>query len=1079
MASPTRSRADPRLESSNSTASIFLGGVRRTWMPNSSHPNPAATLSSKRPEHCSIPTPTSEHQSKAASAQIDRDRPAVPSGTTTSQTLMSPVTPGANLQLQQNQPCHPTIISTPSTSHSPTTALPSPVPSTNSHASPAKNSHGPTNRATPAPQASTRPAPTTPRTNGEIWPPQPSSQNASQPQFQASGNITTRPGQQEDNTTSVPQPANGSAQLALSKQLSKHQTLSPLSEHVWQLWIKNLQIMREGLEVRGELSPEYGVPRMSVLHQACQKQDLFFIVLHQMYCVRTVDPYLYDRIPELRGTHCQEGMLLLQDLLVDNLTLPLRSVEAWAQFPCPAQDLMPLDGYNLMIQKIPCVLTRLVTDWRPLYRACYERRYPPLVEELVLIFETTSHAFLSTIFVSLCRELYEPSYQQQLGHIFCRDYLALERRIANGEALNSQERNAPFIKSYLKLPISSRALHPINWTPGFSRGQVPIVYQTVQVASMLSPSIMSPTSGNGQSSVASPQLPAPNSPYGLSHQRPGIAQPVSHGQPYHSPYHQVLPSHPASSQPVPTYAVPPSIPQYDGAGGSRPLLQTQASQPPRATQWDPVVQQRRPPAAVGRVPGSGLPHPLPSRPTVPSPHHAPSQQSPPSQYHAPPQRPTPSQQPATRQAAVPQQHPPRTDRRTSGQQSQPRRGTSLLPPAGYKPSQTAHPNPLRFGLHQAHLRDPVKKLVERNASEELVDTKLFQYLGGFVLNPTFLETPKTCHKWTFQLSNAQCRRFPPTVSQGEGKRPLRTFQSGCWTFRLRSIKMPPSRKPEVEQVWASAKTTWPSVFYIFVNDQELFARRKLHNGKDLPLDITDYLTEGVNKITLNLLLDKYECKTQQYAFAVEVMEVTGYMQLRSRVPSLPAAESRALIQKRLSPITDDEEITVITDSLTVSLIDPFSARIVDVPARSRQCDHLDCFDLETFLSTRKSASDSLPMNDNWFCPICKADARPQVLFIDGFFAEVLQEITRQKRREDAQAIEIKIDGSWNLKVVSDENSRDSSGDPVQRPTLKRKADSSPGAGDARSGSRGVLKHEGSPTPSPFVVHKEPDVIEID
>jgi hypothetical protein len=291
--------------------------------------------------------------------------------------------------------------------------------------------------------------------------------------------------------------------------------------------------------------------------------------------------------------------------------------------------------------------------------------------------------------------------------------------------------------------------------------------------------------------------------------------------------------------------------------------------------------------------------------------------------------------------------------------------------------------------------------------------------------------------------------------------------------------MAPSQKPEVEQVWANTNTTWPSVFYVFVNDQELFARRKLHNGKDLPLDITDYLTEGVNNITLNLLLDKNECKTQQYVFAVEVMEVTGLMKLRSRVQSLPAAESRALIQKRLSPITDDEEITVITDSLTVSLIDPYSARIVDVPARSRQCDHLDCFDLETFLSTRKSASDSLPMNDNWFCPICKADARPQFLFIDCFFAEVLQEITRQNRREDAQAIEIKIDGSWSLKVVSDENSHDKSRDHAQRPTLKRKAEGSPDAGDARSSSPGVLKHEGSPTTSPLVVNKEPVVIEID
>lgn len=174
MACPTRSRADHHLESSNSTASIFLGGVRRTWMPNSSQPNPA-TLPSKRPERYSIPTPTSQYQSQAASAQTDRDHPPVLSGTTTTntQSLMSPVTPGANLQLQQNQPCPPTTISIPSASHSPATALPSPVPSTISHVSPAEHNHGPTNSATRAAQACTGPAPTTPPANGEPWSPQP------------------------------------------------------------------------------------------------------------------------------------------------------------------------------------------------------------------------------------------------------------------------------------------------------------------------------------------------------------------------------------------------------------------------------------------------------------------------------------------------------------------------------------------------------------------------------------------------------------------------------------------------------------------------------------------------------------------------------------------------------------------------------------------------------------------------------------------------------------------------------------------------------------------------------------------
>lgn len=163
---------------------------------------------------------------------------------------------------------------------------------------------------------------------------------------------------------------------------------------------------------------------------------------------------------------------------------------------------------------------------------------------------------------------------------------------------------------------------------------------------------------------------------------------------------------------------------------------------------------------------------------------------------------------------------------------------------------------------------------------------------------------------------------------------------------------------------------------------------------------------------------------------------------------ISATDSRAAIQKRLAPINHDDDLAVVTDNLNISLVDPFTARVFDIPARSRHCSHLECFDRDTFINTRKSVSGPTPMVEEWRCPICKADARPQFLVVDGFFAEIHTELTQSNRLNEARAIQVRIDGSWTLKTTADETSFEPPRDPCSSPTsLKRKADGLGGTSD--------------------------------
>lgn len=382
---------------------------------------------------------------------------------------------------------------------------------------------------------------------------------------------------------------------------------------------------------------------------------------------------------------------------------------------------------------------------------------------------------------------------------------------------------------------------------------------------------------------------------------------------------------------------------------------------------------------------------------------------------------------------------------------------------------------MRLGLHQADLRDPVKKLLKKGPSGEWIEADLYHFHGDFLLTPQLIDPNVLCYNWNFTLSEEDSVRLPHVQELGEGQRPVRTFQPGCRSFRLRSVALRDSEVKDSQLLWPTKGTTWPSVFYLHVNGVEMFVRRKFHNGKDLPLDITKHLKRGENKVSAHFLLDDKECQNFKYFFGIERMLTTMFEHVESTVGTMSADETRRIIHKRLTPLSNDDDVAFITDNLTINLVDPFMAQIFKVPARSMHCTHLECFDLETFIRTRKSESGPTPFNDNWRCPICDADARPQCLRVDPFLVEVRDELIRTHRLETAQAIQVKADGTWALKVTQDESSVTPHQSRAASVTAKRKADSTPDPGPESSRP----KTESSPDRNLIVYPQGREVIEID
>ncbi|KXT16483.1 hypothetical protein AC579_1759 [Pseudocercospora musae] len=113
----------------------------------------------------------------------------------------------------------------------------------------------------------------------------------------------------------------------------------------------------------------------------------------------------------------------------------------------------------------------------------------------------------------------------------------------------------------------------------------------------------------------------------------------------------------------------------------------------------------------------------------------------------------------------------------------------------------------------------------------------------------------------------------------------------------------------------------------------------------------------------------------------------------------------------------DDDVAVTSSSMTIKLYDPYSSsKLVDMPVRGMKCLHKDVFDLEIFLSMCKREQPGWPsVVDCWRCPLCRADVRPQTLIIDEFLVQVIGDL-KSRNLADTRAIVLEADGSWKAKA---------------------------------------------------------------
>ncbi|TVY73176.1 Zinc finger MIZ domain-containing protein [Lachnellula suecica] len=350
----------------------------------------------------------------------------------------------------------------------------------------------------------------------------------------------------------------------------------------------------------------------------------------------------------------------------------------------------------------------------------------------------------------------------------------------------------------------------------------------------------------------------------------------------------------------------------------------------------------------------------------------------------------------------------------------------LVPPANMVWDRQAV-NPDVTALHQALLRSPIL-VVPGMFPNSQSDTsrRYYQFVKGFALAPVKLPVDSPVAKFSFTVSAAELAYVARDHSTGPGKLATRELKSGVLQYRFRCIQTKPEVTICLAPDWVISDTVWPETIFPMFNLNILEMRRKTQHGKDLPIDLTPIIVAaGPNSQNIvQISIPNWrsaKMKDQGYFVAVEAIETLRHQQIMDNClqdQRIPASQTLDAIMKSLAPANDDDDdLAIVATDLTLSLADPFTARIFVTPVRGRTCLHRECFDLETFLLTRNSKPKRPQqpcMPDVWKCPLCGQDARPYSLLVDDFLVSVRAALERQNNL-DVKAILIAPDGSWRPK----------------------------------------------------------------
>ncbi|KAI9786803.1 MAG: hypothetical protein M1835_002927 [Candelina submexicana] len=728
---------------------------------------------------------------------------------------------------------------------------------------------------------------------------------------------------------------------------------------------------------------QLGVSRIRLLQDACRSEDCFYITLHQVYCLHSLSQKHFLGIPGMTQVHIM-GLGIVEQLILSNEALPPNFVAWFATFPSSHSDLVARSPmYLRALKEVQNFLSLITQHWQRIKEEWKQRGYPPLVEELVTIFGLVSVVFQRIVFTAVHRSIWGNAPQdpwfRKVELLFRHDqqnYQQIRSRMNSASPPTLAEIRAgqdALVSQYVDMYRQQQRQSILRSTP-----QSPASMCSITDTGHVSQNVSTPVGTVPPSRIEHATGPSVHPPRWPPRGRPHMASAIG------TPSKQSSSSLQSSSLSAPSRPPRLNIDTQPGSFAASP--HTVYNPHYQNMQLAQMAEQARILAQSNIAPYSPI--------TLAAPTSGPAR--------GPVPPPQPASQPSRRQAIA----------------NQP-----LIPTSPFVAPLQPHATLTGMALHQAHLRSPTLYSAV-HAPKCDGASRFYSVVGDFALAPKAIDLIRSVYSWSFEVSDSDIEHIATDLPSSTGAPARRNIFEGSRTYRLRCAELLSAKDPHDESEWVIKDNIWPSHAFLELNSSTIELRRKHQHGKDLPADLTPFIAKGVNQLKLSIIRTDREKVGIYYALSVEVVEVITGGKLRECLTAtghIPAEHVLESIKASLSVKIDDEDIAVVNSNITIQLTDPYTARIFDTPIRSKACLHRECFDLDTFLQTRKSKRPEWPcMPDEWKCPICGSDARPQVLRIDGFLMEVRASLAKQNLL-DTRAIIVEEDGSWQPKAEKQEN----------------------------------------------------------
>ncbi|KAL2879625.1 E3 SUMO-protein ligase pli1 [Colletotrichum sp. CLE4] len=200
---------------------------------------------------------------------------------------------------------------------------------------------------------------------------------------------------------------------------------------------------------------------------------------------------------------------------------------------------------------------------------------------------------------------------------------------------------------------------------------------------------------------------------------------------------------------------------------------------------------------------------------------------------------------------------------------------------------------------------------------------------------------------------------------------------------------------------------FPHQSEIKINGNEVKANlRGLKNkpGSTRPVDITSYLR--LKNDNRNLVEFTYALTQKKFYLVLNVCRITSAQDLAKNIKKGQKIPKSKVIEEISKKAADTD---IVTTSQVLSLKCPLSYMRLDVPCRSVNCSHIQCFDATSYLQLQEQGP-------QWLCPICNKPAPYAQLAVDEYVRDILANTSKS-----LDQVTIEPDGQWRVNAGQDEN----------------------------------------------------------